>query len=136
MGDLVFAGKPARIATVRETRNAIMFGRLLHRADGMAYYEHKGVVFVVGDQDARGDASSFLAGFAAGLAELNRMHDQPSMVCDVLRGYGVKLLDLSNAGVEEYDLGEIAKCLRQGNADDRLQVTPAGSRPAKLEHKG
>lgn len=61
-------------------------------------------------------------GIALALAEVNRQHDQPSMVCDALRGLGIDLDDLKSAGVERYDLDEIKKCLGQGNALDRAQV--------------
>lgn len=71
-------------------------------------------------------------GIAIALASLNRMHDQPTMVCDVLRGFSITLDDLRQAGVERYDLDEIRKCLAQGGPGDRAQlgVGPYGRSPA------
>lgn len=50
---------------------------------------------------------NFLQGVAISLANLNRTHDQPTMVKDVLVGMNLTVEDLSAAGVEEYDLKEL-----------------------------
>lgn len=64
----------------------------------------------------------FMAGLACGLAEIHRMHGEATMVCDVLRGFGVTLADLRRANVEDYDIVVIRACLAHGNADDRAQL--------------
>ena len=61
-------------------------------------------------------------GIAVALAELNRMHGQPNVVCDVLRGLGITLVDLVRAKVPNKDLREIRNCLTQGRARDRQQT--------------
>jgi hypothetical protein len=53
--------------------------------------------------------TDFLRGFAIALADLNRLHDQPTMVRDVIDGAGLTLADFKRAGVEPYDLKELRK---------------------------
>lgn len=55
---------------------------------------------------------NFVQGMALALAELNRKFDQPTEVAEVLRDAGLDDLDkLRKAGVDQYDLDELAKCL-------------------------
>ena len=61
-------------------------------------------------------------GIAVALAELNRMHGQPNVVCDVLHGLGITLVDLVRAKVPNKDLREIRNRLTQGRARDRQQT--------------
>ncbi len=63
-------------------------------------------------------------GIAAALAAVNRLHGEPTMVCDVMRDFGLTLADLKKAGADRYDLTEIRTCLMQGNKSDRAQVEP------------
>lgn len=59
---------------------------------------------------------NFVQGMALVLAELNRKFDQPTMIVEILREAGLDDLDeLRKAGVDKYDLDEIAKCLPNGN---------------------
>lgn len=58
-------------------------------------------------------SKEFLAGFACALAALNRLHDEPNMVCDVMDSYGVTAADLKRAGVDPADLREIRRCVAQ-----------------------
>lgn len=58
------------------------------------------------------DERSFRQGVGLALAELNRMHDQPTMIKDVLLGFGYTVPMLKRAGVDEYDLKELRKCVR------------------------
>lgn len=61
--------------------------------------------------------ASFLHGWAAALADLNRIHDEPTAVANTMRGGGVSLADLKRAGVEAYDLDEIRKCMPKRRRD-------------------
>ena len=61
-------------------------------------------------------------GIAVAIAALNRLHGEPTMVCDVLRSLGITLADIKHNGVEAYDLAEIRKCLMQGDRSDRAQA--------------
>jgi hypothetical protein len=56
--------------------------------------------------------TDFLRGFAIALADLNRLHDQPTMVRDVIDGAALTLADFKRAGVEPYDLKELRKAFR------------------------
>lgn len=47
------------------------------------------------------------AGIAAGLAALNRIHNEPTLCLDTLNSLGLTLDDFVDAGVEDYDLAEI-----------------------------
>lgn len=67
-------------------------------------------------------SNRFYQGIACAVASANRLHDCPTICADVLRGFGITYQDLKDAGVEEYDLGEIEKILQQGNQSDREQV--------------
>ena len=55
----------------------------------------------------------FLIGVAMTLAEIKRSHDQPTMVSNIMDGFGLELAAFEAAGVEEYDLAEIRQCLRE-----------------------
>jgi len=55
------------------------------------------------------DNREFLQGFAIALADMNRMHDNPVAVRDVIEGAGLTLNDFKRAGVENYDLRELRK---------------------------
>jgi len=52
----------------------------------------------------------FMAGIALALADLVRLHDQPSMAADVIAGHGFRLADFK--GCEPYDLKVIRKLYR------------------------
>lgn len=52
----------------------------------------------------------FMEGVAIALADLVRLHDQPSMAADVLAGHGFTLADFK--GCEPYDLKVIRKLYR------------------------
>lgn len=53
----------------------------------------------------------FRQGVALALAELNRMHDQPTMVKDVMLGFGYTIAMFKSAGVDPYDLNELRKAI-------------------------
>lgn len=55
--------------------------------------------------------SLFLHGWACALADLNRLYDQPTMVEDVMRCGGITVKDLRAAGVDDYDIREIVRCI-------------------------
>lgn len=55
---------------------------------------------------------AWLAGYACALADLNRSHDQPSMVVSTMSGSGVTISMLRRANIEPYDLREIESCRR------------------------
>lgn len=55
----------------------------------------------------------FLKGFALALADMNRGHDQPSMVVDVMNSAGVTIKELRKAGIETYDIDEIEQCFHK-----------------------
>lgn len=52
----------------------------------------------------------FMEGFAIALADLVRLHDQPSMAADVIAGHGFALADFK--GCEPYDFKVIRKLFR------------------------
>lgn len=56
----------------------------------------------------------FLIGFGMALADLNRLHDEPVAVADTISGAGLTIADFKRAGMEEYDLKELRKCVEQG----------------------
>jgi hypothetical protein len=60
--------------------------------------------------------NSWLCGFGLALAEVNRGFDQPTIVAEVARAAGLVgkkgLAELKAAGLDEYDLKELRKCLR------------------------
>lgn len=49
----------------------------------------------------------WLTGFAAGLAEIIRVNDDPVQIKDVLEAIGLTVRDFEEAGADEYDLNEI-----------------------------
>lgn len=55
----------------------------------------------------------FYHGFALALANANRLFDCPTIVSSTLHGAGITIETLHEHGVEEYDLAEIRKCLKQ-----------------------
>jgi hypothetical protein len=57
------------------------------------------------------DHAAWLRGFAAAIGAVQRQHDRPTIVRDVLTGNGVTLDDLRSAEVEEFDLDPIQKAL-------------------------
>ena len=64
---------------------------------------------------ADGDApkrDEWLCGYAAALAAAKRLHDDTSVVESVLVSDGITLARLKDAGVEEFDLCQIRKCVR------------------------
>jgi hypothetical protein len=66
-----------------------------------------------------GEDRGFRQGVAIALANLNRMHDAPTMVADVLGDIGLSRAQYRSAGVDPYDLNELSKCVRQGSGNDR-----------------
>lgn len=42
-----FQGMPIITATPAQLKTAVMLGKFLHRAEGMAFYEYEGKIFVV-----------------------------------------------------------------------------------------
>lgn len=67
---------------------------------------------------------AWLAGYATALANLNRLHDRPTMVRDVMDGDGIEIKHLKAAGVCSYDLRELKKALRPIYARKRKKATP------------
>lgn len=59
----------------------------------------------------------FYRGVAVALAEANRLHGEPAIVADVLRGFGIGIDQLAAAGVEEYDLAELREALAETGGD-------------------
>lgn len=53
----------------------------------------------------------FTCGYAAALAAVIRMYDQPTIVRNVMSGDGLTLKDFKKAGVEEFDLDILRKAL-------------------------
>jgi len=58
------------------------------------------------------EANAWLQGYAAALAEVNRLYDQPSTIKSVVVGAGLYLEDFKGAGVESYDLKQLRKALK------------------------
>lgn len=56
--------------------------------------------------------SEFLLGFAIALSTVNRQHDEPTIVKDAIEGNCLTIKMFKDAGVEEYDLKELRKCLK------------------------
>lgn len=56
--------------------------------------------------------ATFWQGFAMALGSVNRYFDNPTIVKSVMEGYGVTVKLLKDAGVEDYDLKEIRKCMK------------------------
>lgn len=50
-----------------------------------------------------------VCGMALALAEINRKHDQPSIVREVAREAGLTIAEMREAGVDSYDLKELRK---------------------------
>jgi hypothetical protein len=46
-----FMGERLTLATAEEMRTAIMYGRFLSRADGLAKYLYRGRVYILSDRD-------------------------------------------------------------------------------------
>lgn len=63
---------------------------------------------------AKGRPDPFMEGFAIALADLVRMHDQPTMAADVIAGHGFALEDFK--GCDPYDLNVIRKLFRTESA--------------------
>jgi hypothetical protein len=55
----------------------------------------------------------WMQGFACALATLNRLYDHPGLVEGTLVGSGITIAMLKRAGVEDYDLVELKKCVRK-----------------------
>lgn len=55
---------------------------------------------------------AFICGYAIAVAEIVRMHDEPTIAADVINGSGFKLSDFESAGLDDYDLREIRKLFR------------------------
>lgn len=58
---------------------------------------------------SRPRSDEFVCGFAIALAELIRLHDEPTLARDVIDGNGYALNDFERAGVDRYDLIELRK---------------------------
>lgn len=56
---------------------------------------------------------AFMHGFALALADLNRLHDCPGYVADVISGAGFNLSDFRRAKLEKYDMDELRKVAKQ-----------------------
>lgn len=72
---------------------------------------HATVTLIGAELVRRVREGNFDQGFALALAEVNRKFDQPTIVAEVMRDAGLDLAELRAAGVDKYDLDEIAKCL-------------------------
>lgn len=59
------------------------------------------------------ERDAWLCGYAAALANLDRQHDQPTMVRDCMVGDGVTIKMLKDAGVEAYDLDPIKEAMKR-----------------------
>lgn len=70
----------------------------------------------------------FYRGIAAGLAAVVRLHDQPSMVADVLHSLGVTMADLCAADVDEFDKREIRKAFASLIAGKKRAALAAGKK--------
>lgn len=68
----------------------------------------------------------WLQGFVAALASVDRMHDRPSFVVDVMNGYGVSVADLKRVGVEDYDLDVIRKAMKGTTVRRKSSATTVG----------
>ncbi len=66
--------------------------------------------------------AAFLRGFALALAEINRLFDQPGHVYDVMRAAGVTVKEMRGVGVEEFDLDEVAKCMKSEKRPKRRRA--------------
>ena len=71
----------------------------------MAYYEdfrprRRAPITVVNE---------WLAGYAVALAEIHRLHEHSTGVCEVARNAGVTIATAKAAGVDEFDLSELRK---------------------------
>ncbi len=55
----------------------------------------------------------WLCGYACALANVNRRFDRPTLIESTLQSDGITLAQLEAAGVEDYDLDELRKCVRQ-----------------------
>lgn len=55
--------------------------------------------------------ASWLCGYAAALAALHRLHHMPSLVASVAKGDGLTLAIFEAAGVEDFDMRELRKCI-------------------------
>ncbi len=65
----------------------------------------------VAKQQAKKLEDSWICGFGLALAEVNRGHDQPSMIQEVCRTADLDIKAFKKAGLDEYDLKELRKCL-------------------------
>ena len=73
----------------------------------------------------------FLAGFALALADINRLHDCPTYVVDTITGAGFTIADFKQAGVDDYDLKELRKCVREAGGNAQRQRKIMGSSHGK-----
>ncbi|MFG1300328.1 hypothetical protein V5F49_11095 [Xanthobacter sp. V3C-3] len=76
----------------------------------------------------------FIAGFALALADINRLHDCPTYVADTIVGAGFTIADFRQAGVEEYDLAELRKCVEEGGGSAERQARIMG--PSHRKSRG
>lgn len=51
-------------------------------------------------------------GFGLALAEVNRMFDQPTIVCSVMEAANMTVAKLKCAGLDDYDVAELRKAMR------------------------
>jgi len=78
------------------------------------------------DKAAR--TKEFLAGFACALADVNRLCDEPTGCANALQGAGLTLADFIDAGIDEYDLAELRKIIREGGGSRADQARLRGRR--------
>jgi hypothetical protein len=72
----------------------------------------------------------FYAGFACAVADIIRLHDEPTIAIDVMTSNGVDLAMLKTARVAEYDLGPIKKAWSESSAG-RAATTRSSLRQTK-----
>lgn len=68
-----------------------------------------------------------LIGYAAALADFNRLHGEETMVVDVLKQAGLTIGMLQMAGADTHDVGELFKCVRLGGGSKSDQAILLGS---------
>jgi hypothetical protein len=59
------------------------------------------------------ERDAWLCGYAAALANVDRQHDQPTIVRNCMDGDGLTVKMLRDAGVEAYDLDPIKKAMKR-----------------------
>lgn len=67
---------------------------------------------------------AFLCGYAIAVAEIVRLHDEPTIAADVLNASNFNLDDFAAAGLDNYDLDEIKKLFREEAALRRRGGNP------------